>query len=137
MTYATLDHLKKNFGIKELIALTDRQQNNSIDEAVVARALDDASAEIDIYLLKRYSLPLQQSFPILTMLAADIARFRLHATDPSDEVRKRYEEAKELLERIANGTYSLNDDHKHGRDTNSAQLKASPRQFNDKNLSSF
>ena len=134
MSYASLDDLKKKFGQDELIALTDRVNQTTIDASIVTRALEDADAEINIYLLKRYQLPLSGTFPLLTILACDIARFRLHTTDPSDEVRKRYQDAKQMLEDIAHGTYDLNHPP---TDTNEVKWQAHPRQLSGSQLSSF
>ena len=134
MSYASLDDLKKKFGQDELIALTDRVNQTTIDQNIVTRALEDADAEINIYLLKRYQLPLSDTFPLLTILACDIARFRLHTTDPSDEVRKRYQDAKQMLEDIAHGTYDLN---QPPTDTNEVKWQAHPRQLSGSQLSSF
>lgn len=134
MSYASLDDLKKKFGQDELIALTDRTHQTTINANIVTRALEDADAEINIYLLKRYQLPLSDTFPLLTILACDIARFRLHTTDPSDEVRKRYEDAKQMLEDIAHGTYDLN---QPPTDTNEVKWQAHPRQLSGSQLSSF
>ena len=134
MPYASLDDLKKKFGQDELIALTDRVNQTTINSSIVTRALEDADAEINIYLLKRYQLPLSETFPLLTILACDIARFRLHTTDPSDEVRKRYQDAKQMLEDIAHGTYDLN---QPPTDTNEVKWQAHPRQLSGSQLSSF
>ena len=134
MPYASLDDLKKKFGQDELIALTDRVNQTTINSSIVTRALEDADAEINIYLLKRYQLPLSETFPLLTILACDIARFRLHTTDPSDEVRKRYQDAKQMLEDIAHGTYDLN---QPPTDTNEVKWQAHPRQLSGSRLSSF
>ena len=134
MSYASLDDLKKKFGQDELIALTDRVNQTTINANIVTRALEDADAEINIYLLKRYQLPLSDTFPLLTILACDIARFRLHTTDPSDEVRKRYQDAKQMLEDIAHGTYDLN---QPPTDTNEVKWQAHPRQLSGSQLSSF
>ena len=134
MSYASLDDLKKKFGQDELIALTDRVNQTTINSSIVTRALEDADAEINIYLLKRYQLPLSETFPLLTILACDIARFRLHTTDPSDEVRKRYQDAKQMLEDIAHGTYDLN---QPPTDTNEVKWQAHPRQLSGSQLSSF
>ena len=134
MSYASLDDLKKKFGQDELIALTDRVNQTTINANIITRALEDADAEINIYLLKRYQLPLSDTFPLLTILACDIARFRLHTTDPSDEVRKRYEDAKQMLEDIAQGTYDLN---QPPTDTNEVKWQAHPRQLSGSQLSSF
>lgn len=135
MTYASLDDLKKRFGAHELTSLSDRAGNDTIDDSIIERALEDADAEIELYLLRRYALPLKNPPAILTLLACDIARFRLYANHPSEEVRHRYEEAKKLLAQIAQGQYEL--EGKNASPKDNVQFKANPRHFGDKNLKSF
>ncbi|MBI1246158.1 MAG: DUF1320 domain-containing protein [Alphaproteobacteria bacterium] len=79
MTYATQQDLVDRFGSEELVQLTDRTNTpaTTIDTDVVADALADADALIDSYVGKSYALPLAIVPPILTRVAADIARFFL------------------------------------------------------------
>jgi phage gp36-like protein len=107
MPYATQADLEARFGVDELIQLTDRAGTGVPDAAIVARALSDAAAEIDSYLASRYALPLSPVPAVLARIACDIARYRLWEDRASDEVRRRYEDARRLLESIAKGTVSL------------------------------
>lgn len=107
MAYATLADLSDRYGVEELTQLTDRLGVAAPDAAIVARALDDASAEIDGYLAVRYALPLPTVPTVLLRLCADIARYRLWDDRASEEVRRRYEDARRVLERIASGDVSL------------------------------
>lgn len=107
MPYATQADLEARFGTDELTQLTDRVGAGVPDAAIVARALADAEAEIDGYLASRYALPLATVPPVLARIACDIARYRLWEDRASDEVRRRYEDARRLLESIARGQVSL------------------------------
>lgn len=107
MSYATEVDMLARFGADELTALADRDGNGSADSGMMERALDDASAEIDVYLAGRYALPLAHVPTVLVRIACDIARYRLWADRASDEVRRRYEDARRLLERIASGEVVL------------------------------
>lgn len=107
MAYATLADLTDRYGDAELTQLTDRAGAGAIDPAIAARALDDAAAEIDGYLAVRYALPLATVPTVLVRIACDIARYRLWDDRASDEVRRRYEDARRVLERIAGGDVSL------------------------------
>jgi len=107
MTYATQADLEARFGLDELTQLTDRTNAGVPDAVVVARALADADAEIDGYLASRYALPLATVPPVLARIACDIARYRLWEDRASEEVRRRYEDARRLLESIARGQVSL------------------------------
>jgi len=107
MAYATESDLIERYGAAELLAVADRDGNGSADSGMMERALDDASAEIDVYLAGRYALPLAHVPTVLVRIACDIARYRLWADRASDEVRRRYEDALRLLERIASGEVVL------------------------------
>lgn len=107
MAYATVADLIARFGEEELIQLTDRAGAHAVDSAIAQRALDDASAEMDGYLAVRYQLPLPTVPTLLARIACDVARYRLWEDHASDEVRRRYEDARRLLEAIAKGLVSL------------------------------
>lgn len=110
MSYATEVDMLARFGADELTALADRDGNGSADSGMMERALDDASAEIDVYLAGRYALPLAHVPTVLVRIACDIARYRLWADRASDEVRRRYEDARRMLELIAKGDVSIGAD---------------------------
>jgi phage gp36-like protein len=107
MPYATQADLETRFGVDELTQLTDRVGAGVPDAGIVARALSDADAEIDGYLASRYALPLATVPPVLARIACDIARYRLWEDRASEEVRRRYEDARRALESIAKGVISL------------------------------
>lgn len=107
MPYATLADLTARFGEEELIQLTDRLGAGVVDAVVAGAALAEADAEIDAYLAGRYALPLAAVPQILVRLACDIARYRLATDTPLEEVRKRYEDARRLLENLAAGRVTL------------------------------
>ena len=107
MPYATQADLEARYGADELTQLTDRIGAGVPDAAVINRALADADAEIDGYLATRYALPLPTVPPVLARIACDIARYRLWEDRASEEVRRRYEDARRILESIANGRVSL------------------------------
>lgn len=107
MTYATQADLETRFGAAEILQLADRDGDDLADSGVVAGALAEADAEIDAHLAGRYALPLASVPAILTRLACDIARYRLMADNPLEEARKRYEDARRLLESLAAGRVTL------------------------------
>mgnify|MGYP004701247163 CR=1 FL=1 len=107
MTYAVQADLETRFGAAEVLQLADRDGDEVADVGVVSGALAEAAAEIDAHLAGRYALPLATVPPILVRLACDIARYRLAADNPMEEVRKRYEDARRLLESLAAGRVSL------------------------------
>lgn len=103
MPYASQTDMTRRFGEAELIQLTDRQGVGAIDTQVLGDALNSADAEIHAYIAGRYPVPLPAVPPIIVQIACDIARYRLWADRASDEVRRRYEDARALLDRIARG----------------------------------
>jgi len=81
-----------------------------VDVKLIKVALDDASAEIDSYVGKVYSLPLASPPPVLKRLAVDIAVYRLMSLLPKETVedaRQRYEDAIKWLEALVEGQMTL------------------------------
>lgn len=114
MTYATAADLIERYGEPELLAVADRGGSGAIDAWTVERALLDADAEIDAYLAARYPLPLASVPPVLARIACDIARYRLWADRASEEVRRRYDDARRFLEFLAKGDVQLGADAPEG-----------------------
>ncbi len=101
MAYATQADLERRFGAAEVADAGRR------DPERIARALEDASAEIDAYLGRRYALPLSSVPAVIARIACDIARYRLWDDQAPDEVRRRYEDALRFLERVARGEVEI------------------------------
>lgn len=113
MTYATRQDMIDRYGEADLIRMTDRAGAlDAIDETVLATALDDAAAEINGYLRKRYDLPLDPVPRILTTMACDIAFYRLLGTQASDvsQAGTFYNSAIAYLRKAAAGEVSLGDE---------------------------
>jgi phage gp36-like protein len=107
MTYASQADMTERFGATELAQRTDRINGAVIDVAVLTRALVDADAEIDAYLAKRYTLPLETTPTSINRLACEIARYRLFDDGVPETVRVRYQDAVSLLKRMASGEVQL------------------------------
>jgi phage gp36-like protein len=110
MPYATPADLAVRFGADRLIELTDRDRDGLADDPQIAQALDDASFEIDGYLAARYKLPLPTVPPLLARIACDIAIYRLlslRRMGDIEDARRRYEDARRLLESISKGVVAL------------------------------
>tara|TARA_R110002049_G_scaffold190570_2_gene359255 strand:+ start:21691 stop:22101 length:411 start_codon:yes stop_codon:yes gene_type:complete len=125
MPYCTQADLIERFGEAELLALARDETGTAIDTAVVERACDDASGEIDGYVSAAgYTVPLATVTRIITAYACDIARYRLYDEHASEQVQKRYDDAVKFLVRVANGTVKL------GISTGSAASSAGSVQMN-------
>ncbi|RVA07642.1 DUF1320 domain-containing protein [Mesorhizobium sp. M7A.F.Ca.US.002.01.1.1] len=113
MSYAVKQDLIDRFGEKELRELTDRTNRppTTIDDTVVGRAVNDATALIDGYIAKKYSLPLVTVPDILVKVAADLARYFLHgkAADKDSPVTAAYNQAVAWLKDVAKGLIELDD----------------------------
>ncbi|MBA4709570.1 gp436 family protein [Aquitalea aquatica] len=109
MAYATQDDMTARFGMREVVALTDRSLHGVIDAAVLQAALVDASAEIDGYLAARYAVPLAGPPRIICGYCCDIARYRLcgGATLHAELIRERYRDAIRFLTLAAAGKVTL------------------------------
>lgn len=81
----------------ERMVSADKQPSAAITEAAIA----DASEEADSYIAVSYSLPLPAVPAALKRVVCDIARYRLHSLQPTEEVKQRYEDAIAWLKRIA------------------------------------
>jgi phage gp36-like protein len=96
---------------RDLVQLTNEDPTQTgINASIIGQALADASAEIDGYLDGRFALPLNDAPTILNRLACDVAMYRLQSLRPLHDMadaRKRYEDAVELLVRVARGEVTL------------------------------
>ena len=109
MSYATLTQLEDRYGTRMLVELTDRAtpKTGGIDADVVERAFTDTDAVIDGHILGRYKLPLAETPPLLTDLAAAIAIYKLHRFNAPSNIKEDYERALSQLDKIAKGTIRL------------------------------
>ena len=121
--YATVSDLIDRFGEAEMIGLTD-PDNTAVQSARAQRKLDDAHALANGYVGMAYRLPLAGCAkpapqpgnpqavecvapPLLTRLVCDIARYYLYDDKSTEEVLKRYEQAKQELLHISQGKATL------------------------------
>jgi phage gp36-like protein len=111
MAYALPSDMAARYPNRDLVQLTNEDPTQTtVNDTVLQQALDDASAELDGYLESRFALPLSDPPAVLNRLACDIAMYRLQALRPLHDLadaRKRYEDAVELLVRVARGEVTL------------------------------
>lgn len=131
--YATQDDMVKTFGERECVSLTDEEMTGNVGAEVMSNALQRASAEIDGYLVGRYSLPFADGARILTGRCCDIARYHLATTYKiaTQEIQARYDDAIRFLEKVAEGRISLGRSDNGQVIQSSSQMKfgSSKRQF--------
>lgn len=108
MAYCTQADLIERFGENELLAIARDETGTAIDAAVVERACEDASGEIDGYVSAAgYPVPLVPVPRIVIANACDIARYRLYDEHASDQVQKRYDDAVKFLRSVSRGDVRL------------------------------
>lgn len=107
MPYCTRADLDARFGMEAVDQLIYDAATDAPSAARLAQAIADADAEIDGYLAVRYRLPLPTVPTVLARIACDVVRYRLMREQASEEVRRRYEDARRLLEGIAAGRVAL------------------------------
>lgn len=136
MGYCTSQDMQDRYGIEELIQLTDRPDPQTraysgvINTTVLDRAIADASAEVDGFLAGRYSTPLDPVPAALVRYACDMARYYLYADQPTENVRKRYEDARSYLLKMAKGEIGLRDSEVQAQPaSNSARMQSGGRVF--------
>ena len=123
MVYASIADMVERFGERELTQLSDRDDAGAIDNSVLTRALDDATAFINGFVGRVYQLPLQGCAkplavpggeveyvapPVLKRMACDLARYYLYTDVGEDhEAARRYKAAAGDLKAIAEGKVQL------------------------------
>jgi phage gp36-like protein len=111
VAYASSGDMIARYPNRDLVQLTNEDPTQiEVNASVIDQALADASAEIDGYLDGRFALPLTDVPAVLNRLACDVAMYRMQSLRPLHDMadaRKRYEDAIELLVRVARGQVTL------------------------------
>jgi phage gp36-like protein len=81
-----------------------------IDTDTLNTNIADASEQIDVALSARYDLPLPAVPGVLVRLCVDIARYYLYDPDPTENVTKKYDDARATLKQFARGELTLGND---------------------------
>lgn len=76
-------------------------------DAQIEPFIKAAEDEADSYIAVAYALPLSVVPGVLLPFVADLARYRISKDNPTEAIRKRYEDATAFLKQIARGTASL------------------------------
>lgn len=109
MSYCTLQELIDRYSQRMLIEISDRGDvpADTIDEALIDRAIADADALIDGYLKVRYALPLSAVPRLVTDLSLRISIYYAHAHVAAEKIKRDYEEALTTLKHISQGVIRL------------------------------
>jgi phage gp36-like protein len=130
--YCSKTDILTRFEESEIISLTDSLGFGVIDDAVLQQAIDDATAEIDSYLIGRYSLPFTNAPADLVRKACDLTRFNLYVnrglSDKDSQVERNYERIIRFLEQVSKGTISLQVSTPDIPPSNTAMISSDARQ---------
>lgn len=111
MSYATKADMLLRYGDTELRQLSDinTPRLGVVADAVVQRALDDATAWIDGHLIGRYPLPIGDPAALrkLNLDCAAEARFLLMTTHVDDAAQKAHDERMLFYRAVAKGDIAL------------------------------
>ena len=108
--YAVYRDMLERFGRLELLQLTDIDPDAPVtepDEAMVGKALADASELVNGYVASRYSIPLVPVPDPVRRWTCVIARYYLHRDNAPERIRKDYEDSVAALKDVAKGAIVL------------------------------
>jgi len=100
--------------------LNDRLESGKVTEVMIKQWIKDASSIIDLYLSKRYKVPLSKQCPLIITLSKELFEYfdcknrytPSFAGEAEAEkfLEKRYDRVIKLLEKIASGEFALFDE---------------------------
>ena len=138
MLYATLEQMEQDWGAD---FLHDLLPEDVVYADAFQSALGKASAEIDIHLSARYTLPLQVAPAGLATPCVNIAVYHIAIkhTALTTTIEDRYKQAVELMQRIADGKAGLGAEEPRvttdpDASAGGAFFSASPRMFSRERL---
>lgn len=107
--YATAQDMLDRFGSPRLVQLTDVDlpSTGTVNATRLSRALEDASGEIDGYLVGRMALPLANPPQVLKLHCCTIAHFRLLGAAADEATTAAYTAAVAYLRQVAKGEILL------------------------------
>lgn len=143
MAYAIQQDLIDRFTLNELLVVADPTNSGTLDEAQITTALNDADADIDLYIGTRYELPLPSPLPdrtttLLTRFACDLAFYYLgkDSLGDSESKQKAFDDVTAKLKAIAAGSVKLaintldtDDDDAPDALGDAVDISSSPRLF--------
>ena len=109
MGYCVQADLEAAISAETVAQLADDDADGVADEAVVARAIADADAEINSYLSARYTVPLSPVPALAKKLSIEISVWNLygHRRLVDELSKQRYDAAVALLKLVAKGDATI------------------------------
>lgn len=143
MPYCSVQDLIDRCGSLAIVQLSnpDDSTAETVDEAVVNRAILDACGEMDGYIGVRYTLPLTEIPNQLRTLAIDLALYRLglllRTGGDLEAIKDRYDDGIRFLRDMVKGLANLGLDQTTEPVNQVINYSSSPRQFGRDNLGGF
>jgi len=110
-SYAAIADVTARYPNRDLVQLTNEDPTvETVNATALQAALNDAGAEIDLYITSRFQQPLATVPVGLTIMCCDIAVYNLQRLRPlksMESARQRYEDAIAKLRLIAKGELTL------------------------------
>ena len=110
MGYCTQADIVGRYSDDDIVELADHDRDGTVDAAVVTRAINDASGQIDSYLQKKFVVPIPAPVPaVLCARCVDIAVYRLQLWRRSvtEDIKKAYDDAIQWLKDIVAGKVDI------------------------------
>lgn len=107
--YATIADLELAYGAAFILKLSDRDNTRQRNDDALDTALVRATSLANSYIDKKYAVPLTAPPDFIIEAVMDVAVYKLsrdRATG-TDEMRKRYEDALKLFQRVGTGEVTL------------------------------
>ena len=105
--YATYDDLIARYDEQDILLLSDKKRTGELNLDVLNKALHDATAEINGYLITRYRLPLAVVSSELVRSCCVIARYWLESGQNTEKAIKDYDVCIRSLVELRNGKTNL------------------------------
>lgn len=137
MAYTTEAKLTERFGEDELKQVAP-DGSGGIASAKVTAAISAADAEINSYLVARWTVPLTPTPLPVEEAAALIARYRLHDDRATERIRQDYEDTRAWLKDAAAGRANPDPQNVTGQTTTAKSagisVRGQDRVFTDANV---
>lgn len=129
--YATEQDIIDTYGNDALVVAADRDSDGVADPGVVDEALNQATAEMDSYIGKKYDLPLPSVPAVLVPKCVDLALYRLSlgANAMTEEIAERHKQAIAWLRDVARGMVTLGLPDSPPSAGGGVHVEGNPRQF--------
>jgi phage gp36-like protein len=110
MAYCTQTDIEERIGSAELVLLADHDADGTADADVITRAITDAGAFMDSFLVARYAIPISAPVPdVIESRAINITVYflRLGRDSVTDDVRRQHRDDIAWLMRVGDGKLTL------------------------------